>query len=537
MNMDAPTETQFDIPVQNRMNRDVVKSLAECPKWSSKIMAVLIAGSGIRAYVARSGLCGGGGNLSATCLYLALMATATSGCVFGTIYKLVLDNTGADNKNFLMICFLSWLVLSDVFEEASFFCMQKGHTYSSIDQCFRTLIRQLLGEAIWTVGSLINFIFQFLAPYNCLSVQELPHVWNWHAFFEPHLHQKIKGFATGQYGPGMHEIIVRKDREGVVRVWFRSSSQASNWIPEGEGYPVFKTVPEGQPPIAPGRLDRKWKRYQVQDTVRRWFRFMSVDQSQAKRIRDDWEKRFRELPPDGDFSSMRDVDKLEWMDLPKQMPRRPMQFNVQDAQVSRTLENPPINPITGHGRTAADVQRERDAYQREMRDRAAGRGERLKAIFQADFLFVRLPEKGVQLHRVANGLFIQDAMEEKLSFTTVEYAHTPQEDVDGFWGTFEPALNPTYDPTDNKSGTMYARHHNMGRDVILVYDVQVTLVQLALAAHLPMCGSFRSVCVRSVYKTLFVCSAGCNCQDSECSGWSEGQNCHSCESGITEMLE
>lgn len=227
-----------------------------------------------------------------------------------------------------MICFLGWLVLTDVFEETGFFCMQKGHTYSRIDQSFRTLIVQLLGEAIWTVGSLIAFIFRFLAPYNCLGVEELPHLWDWEGFFKPHVCQKLRGFATSQYGTGMHEVSIRKDCNGEVRVWFRASSKASNWLPEGEGYRIFNTIPVGQPAIARGRADHEWKRYKVQDTVRRWFRFMYVSQTDAARIRYDWEKRFDSLPPDGDFSALKDFEHLEWRDLPRRTPRRPIHFEL-----------------------------------------------------------------------------------------------------------------------------------------------------------------------------------------------------------------
>ena len=42
--MDAPTEKQFDIPVQSRKARDVNKSLDGAKKWSSKITGLLIAG-------------------------------------------------------------------------------------------------------------------------------------------------------------------------------------------------------------------------------------------------------------------------------------------------------------------------------------------------------------------------------------------------------------------------------------------------------------------------------------------------------------
>lgn len=327
MSMDAPTETQFDIPVQNRISRDVVKSLADCPKWSSKIMALMIAGVGMRVYVARAGL-GGGSNLSATCLYLGLMSLVEVGRTLGTILNVLLDNTGAENKNFTMICFLGWLVLTDVFEETGFFCMQKGHTYSRVDQSFRTLIGQLLGEAIWTVGSLLHCIFKFLLPYNCLSVIELPHLWDWDTYFKEHVHQKLKGFCTSQYGSGMHEVMIRKDREGRVRVWFRASSQASNWLPEGDGYEIFKSIPSGAPPIAKGKSDHEWRRFKVQDTVRRWFGYMTTNQEEAARIREDWETRFSELPADGDFDSLPDTKKLEWRDIPKRTPRRPIEFEA-----------------------------------------------------------------------------------------------------------------------------------------------------------------------------------------------------------------
>lgn len=147
-------------------------------------------------------------------------------------------------------------------------------------------------------------------------------------------------------------------------------------------------------------------------------------------------------------------------------------FVLTDVRVGSVLENPPINPIQGLGRTHDDVQRERDAYQRRVRAQAQTSGG-LEPVFQADFLLLRVHQKGVQLHRVANGMMICDAMEPEINFTTAEYKHTPQEGVDGLWGYFEPAANDVYDPTDKKTGTKYARLHNVGRPMILMYNVQV----------------------------------------------------------------
>lgn len=124
-----------------------------------------------------------------------------------------------------VIFFLAWLVAKGYVVEASFFCMQVGHTYSRIDQTFRTLIGHLLSRAIWTVEQLVNSIAEYLGAYNCLGCSELHCVWNWKDFFKPHVHQRFSGFATGQFGSGMHEFVLRKDRNGEVRLWFRASSQ------------------------------------------------------------------------------------------------------------------------------------------------------------------------------------------------------------------------------------------------------------------------------------------------------------------------
>ena len=73
LNMDAPTERQFDVPMQKRKSHDGMKSLATAPKWRNKMTGVLAAGVGMYTYITRSGL-GSGPNLSCTALYLTLLA-------------------------------------------------------------------------------------------------------------------------------------------------------------------------------------------------------------------------------------------------------------------------------------------------------------------------------------------------------------------------------------------------------------------------------------------------------------------------------
>ena len=122
-----------------------------------------------------------------------------------------------------MIFFLAWLVLIDATEEASFFCMMKGHTYSRIDQTFRALIGQLLSVPVWTVTSLVRYIGRYLGAYNC-KCQELDCLWDWKSFFAPHVHERFGGFATSQFGSGMHEFVLRKNQHMVRCVSGRGST-------------------------------------------------------------------------------------------------------------------------------------------------------------------------------------------------------------------------------------------------------------------------------------------------------------------------
>lgn len=160
---------------------------------------------------------------------------------------LLLDNTNSENKCNEMIFFVAWLVANDVFEEGAFFCMMVGHTYTELDRSFNTMISRLMQYAIYTLTSLMEHIWRALQQYECLQVVQLHALWDWKNYFEPHVVQRLKGFCTSQYGTGMHEFVLRKDGEGIVRLWCRKSSQASSVLPEGPGYQVFETVPSGTP--------------------------------------------------------------------------------------------------------------------------------------------------------------------------------------------------------------------------------------------------------------------------------------------------
>lgn len=118
--------------------------------------------------------------------------------------NVLLDNTCGDNKNNEMIFFLAWLVHTNVCDEASFFCMLVGHTYSRIDMYFSALITLLFTVPVYTVSQLCQYIYQFLRKADPLPVVELHCLWDWKSFFAPHVHERFSGFATSQYGSGTY---------------------------------------------------------------------------------------------------------------------------------------------------------------------------------------------------------------------------------------------------------------------------------------------------------------------------------------------
>eukprot|EP00965_Chrysotila_dentata_P167633 5535795-Pleurochrysis_carterae.AAC.1 len=91
----------------------------------------------------------------------------------------------------------------------------------------------------------------------------------------------------------------------------RQSSQASDWLPKGSGYRIFKSIPEGAPPLAMAKPDVKWSRIFVEGTIRAWYAFMVVDTPLAfQKIKDEWESVFDSLPPpDGDVNALPDSKK------------------------------------------------------------------------------------------------------------------------------------------------------------------------------------------------------------------------------------
>eukprot|EP00965_Chrysotila_dentata_P258612 6213286-Pleurochrysis_carterae.AAC.4 len=113
--------------------------------------------------------------------------------------------------------------------------------------------------AVATVPEMIALIRMLIVMYTEVIEVKEPHaLWDFTAWLEPHMCE-LRGFANGQFGDGIHEFLLSKDAQGIVRLYLRKSSQASTQIPEGCGYKVFSSDPgPGPPALAAFKEDRQW---------------------------------------------------------------------------------------------------------------------------------------------------------------------------------------------------------------------------------------------------------------------------------------
>ena len=196
---------------------------------------------------------------------------------------------------------------------------------------------------------------------------------------------------------------------------------------------------------------------------------MVVDtQDAVNAIRSEWERVLDAIPADGDTNLLREDLKPKWAELPK-VATRNLRRSEGIGPVSSELENPTVNPVTGFGRSSADVQRELAGHQGYIRRTTAGSGT--QPIFQSDYLVVTLQPNPIQLVRVVNNCIMDEALSLHIEFTVVAYEHTPQRGYSGFIGTFTKLPNEAHDPSDRRKGGKFTRYANVSRKDVLVYNV------------------------------------------------------------------
>lgn len=461
--IDAPTAHQFDLPSQARAKRDTSKRLDGTCRWQSKVEGVLDAGVGMFVFVAHMAL-GGGPNLVATVLLLTLFHHFELGRPLGGRLHLQLDNTTAENKNNVIIGVAGLLVGWGWFHEVVIFYLPVGHTYNELDAAFGPLISTLLLTVIATIRELLEFISMTLAIKNVRVVRRLYHLWDFDAMLKECMHP-LGGFARTQQSSGMHEFHITRDHNSQVRVHARQSSQASTWEPEGAGELLFERVPpadKAPPMAAPIKTGSTWRRSEVQCNVRRWLPNIGLHTERLSMAQREWESDFATAIDD--ISMLPNELKLVWKQLPIAVAEGTSRSADVVASRRDMVENPPVNPLHGHNRRKADVQEELRQWQQTQRALADSSGG-CAPLFMSDYLIVRV-DAALKLARIC-GAPAGGATRPNDVVDILEYEHTPQQGVPGFFGSFKPLKNAEYDAS-NKGSLAYVRHRDFKRaDVVL----------------------------------------------------------------------
>jgi len=69
----------------------------------------------------------------------------------GLNFHLQLDNTTGENKNWIVITFVAWLLEMDYFSTGRIFFLLKGDTKTELDQTFGVYMRQLKNSLLLQV--------------------------------------------------------------------------------------------------------------------------------------------------------------------------------------------------------------------------------------------------------------------------------------------------------------------------------------------------------------------------------------------------
>eukprot|EP00965_Chrysotila_dentata_P189487 6173346-Pleurochrysis_carterae.AAC.1 len=104
------------------------------------------------------------------------------------------------------------------------------------------------------------------------------------SWLAPHMH-KLRGYTTGQFGDGMHEFLLREDREGGRSGALTEIFTSLAVLDPGRGglASIFSSdTPTASPPFAKLKPDNLWERQVVEGTVRLWLPHMELARTEDR---------------------------------------------------------------------------------------------------------------------------------------------------------------------------------------------------------------------------------------------------------------
>jgi hypothetical protein len=152
-------------------------------------------------------------------IILEVLARSEKEMPLPPVLYLHLDNCWRENKNKYMLGLAHYLVDTGVFTKVKICFLPVGHTHDDCDQMFSCFSRRLSIVNVHTLPDLHSILKK--SYYPTPQTVHMDRVGLFTLWLLPHLPKRVEGISKPRV------FLVKKDKEGVTRHWFRQQMQGS----------------------------------------------------------------------------------------------------------------------------------------------------------------------------------------------------------------------------------------------------------------------------------------------------------------------
>ena len=497
---DAATQRNFLLP---KFSFRTPKDMARRPFWSYKLMATYAYGYGFTPYLVHDSQTMGA-NLTWTVIWLTLCDMRDKFGFWPHVLHITLDNTTGENKNETLVAMCAWLVSSGKVKQVRAHFLPVGHTHIVIDHIFGVITVGLRRTELLVPSDLVRNIDATLASnpqYMAKPVTTLHCLFDFKSWatssMEPSKIVRLFGGdvqdADGPY-TGMYDLLFKRTEagEGFATLQYREHC-SHPWLPEGcEGVKTITAHPMGPPKLQQIKSSAAWSSsgtFNVRDTITMslkyartcltagghftissiWDRHFTDVPSTIELLRVDLRLVFRHFSNDdvlrlGVTGGTTDDGTEQNGDANMDQLYEAWKRNNVDVRICPLA----IDPVVSSFQSVSEYEKAKAALQAALRVDVGPVISASSPLLLGDYLLIKTASQvGVTLGSVQNVAGQQSPYSSTISGTAVLYAHTPNAQVSGMFGTFKQMVNVV----DEKRQQVRVQ---ITRADICVYNVSLT---------------------------------------------------------------
>ena len=460
--VDAATQRNFELP---KFQFRSPKNFAGRPFWSFKLMASYVYGDGFYPFLVHDAQ-KYGANLTWTVIWLTLTELYRKRGYWPSVIHIQLDNTKGENKNDIMLMVSAWLVASGKVKQVRVFFLPVGHTHIVIDHIFGIITIGLRRKELLLPRELMQNIDESMAnnpQYNAKPTRWLHALWdfsNWakqQIGVDPTLSRLFGGEVQDEDGTytGMYDFIFNKCSTHMASLQYREHCSHS-LRPATGPCRVIRSMPTGPPKLQEIKPAQEWAYFStnyVLDTIILSLRFARSVFTVAgeQLVLDAWKAIIADVPTSICFLKQEYKLEFEFFDNTT-LPRITTAGNTGTEEVDpdeasyeewkrrfagfRTSPMA-IDPVLSSEQSNAEFQVAKNAYFATL----GMHGPSIKQsspVLMGKFVLVKpAGARSLRLGCVRSLGPMETPYSDNVTFTLLEYEHTPNDKVSGMFGTFK----------------------------------------------------------------------------------------------------